>query len=64
MNAFEIEVAGESFIIEVAQVPFSEGVRLRCELDGSILSVEDQGLSLKSATELMKQKLEVYLGLS
>ena len=61
ISEVEVVVSGQSFQIEVAQVPFSEGFRLVCRLDDETLSVEDRGLSLESGVSTMKQLIERYM---
>ena len=52
-----IEVEGTSYEVDVVEIPFREGVELRCRLGDELLSVSDRGLGEHEAFRLLEQQI-------
>lgn len=56
-----VEVEGELFEVEIVEVPFREGVELRCVVGGEEIRVGDRGLGESEALRLMRLEIQKLL---
>ncbi len=60
-DSFELEVDGEVFEVEIAEIPFREGLELRCTVEGELIRVSDRGLGLHEAKRLLGIEVKRFL---
>jgi hypothetical protein len=60
-DSFELEVDGEIFEVEIAEIPFREGLELRCTVEGELIRVSDRGLGLHEAKRLLGIEVKRFL---
>ena len=53
----EIEIDGERYQVEVVEIPFREGVELRCQCGEELLTVSDRGLGEHEAFRLLEEQI-------
>ena len=57
-----IEVAGQSYLVQIVEIPFREGVELVCEVNGEEVRVSDRGLGEHEAFRLLVEEIERRVG--
>ena len=57
----QLEVDGQIYDIEVLEIPFREGVELRCEIEGELVRVSDRGLGIDEAKRLIEVEIRRFL---
>ena len=60
-NKFQLEFQGELLEAEVRELPFREGVELRCFYEGEEFRVSDRGLGEHEALRLLKEELARFV---
>ncbi len=60
-NSFELEIEGDIFEVEIAEIPFREGLELRCNVEGELIRVSDRGLGLHEAKRLLEIEVKKFL---
>lgn len=60
----EIVVGGETFVVEVIEIPFREGVELRCLYEGEELRMSDRQLGEREAFRLLEEEILRRQGMS
>ena len=57
-----LNVDGEDFEVCIVQIPFREGVEVRCPLGEEELRVSDRGLGEHEALRLMEEEIRKWRG--
>jgi len=60
-ESFDLEIEGEIFEVEVAEIPFREGLELRCSVEGELIRVSDRGLGLHEARRLLEIEIRKFI---
>lgn len=60
----KLEVAGVEYSVSVIEIPFREGVELRCVVEGEEIRVSDLGLGEHEALRLLEEKIQSFLDFS
>lgn len=53
-----LEVDGHTYTVSVIEIPFREGVELRCEVDGEVLRFSDRQLGESEALRLLAEEIQ------
>lgn len=56
-----LTVSGREYQVQVIEIPFREGVELRCTVDDEELRVSDRGLGEHEALRLLTEAIEEKL---
>ena len=60
-DSFELQIEDDVFEVEVAEIPFREGLELRCQVEGELIRVSDRGLGLHEARRLLEIEIKRFL---
>ncbi len=57
----KIEIDGMQYPVEIVEVPFREGLELRCTVDEETFRVSDRGLGLHEAKRILELEIKKFL---
>ena len=55
-----LKIGSEQYQVLLQPKPFSEGMRLSCDIDGEEISIEDQGLGAESSAKKLAERILRY----
>ena len=60
-KTLELEIDGDTYEVEVLEIPFREGVELKCVVSGEEIRVSDRGLGDHEALRLLEVEVRRFL---